>query len=405
MKKTILAVLSLSLVVLGTTAQDLEIGGSLRSRTSFGWETGQVHETRQILSLNLDYRGQDGYLHASPYATIDPRINPTDGLVNAPDLGVREAYIDLFFPSLDLRFGKQAIFWGQAEGAFITDMVSPQDLGSFILADFDEIRIGVPAIKALLYTGPLTFEAVWVQRFIPTVLPASGSLWRTNSMPNLGSAVVPSANLENSEIFGRVSFFSPLLTFDLMGGYAWDDLPAAQGSPASPTLMYHRSPMAGAVASTSLGPFVVRGEGAVAFDKHYTSLVPGMPPSLIPRTHQLIQGLGGLDWTLAGFNMSAQYLVQHIVDFQNNLMNQRETTHTGTFRVSHNFLDDRLSASIFAYLGFDPLDSLIRPKVSYSLEDGLEAAFSTDLFIGDTAGRFGAYADRSQGTFSLRWSF
>jgi len=395
MKKFLSLLFLAGFVSLGLSAQGLEVGGELRSRTSFGWQSGDLHETRQSFSLNLDYWGQDAYFHVSPYATIDPRLVPTDGLVNAPDLGVREAYLDLYFSALDLRIGKQAVFWGQAEGAFITDLVSPQDLSSFILADFDEIRIGVPAVKASLYTGPLTWEVVWVQRFVPSVLPGAGSLWRTSTMPTLSSAVVPSASLENSEVFGRVSLFTSAITVDLMGGYAWDDLPTATGNPTSPTLSYHRSPMVGTVISSTLGPFVVRSEGAIIFDKHYSERVAGLPPSLVANTANSYQGLVGLDWSLGGFNLSTQYLFQYLT----------EPTHTATFRVNRTFLDDRLTTSVFTYLGFDPLDSLIRPEVKYSIEDGLEVAFGADIFVGEDDGRFGTYEDRSQGTVSLRWNF
>ena len=44
------------------------------------------------------------------------------------ELGLREAYMDLYFDNFDLRIGKQQIIYGKAEGVFITDVVSPKDL-------------------------------------------------------------------------------------------------------------------------------------------------------------------------------------------------------------------------------------------------------------------------------------
>jgi len=382
-------------------AQGLELSGLLRSQHAAGVTSGDFHEMRESLMLNLDYWGDNGTLHVSPYLHVDPLAVPGD----TPEWGVREAYIDLFWDHLDLRIGKQAVFWGQAEGAFITDVVSPQNLGYFILADFEEIRLGVPAVKATAYAGPLTLEAVWIQKFIPSILPEAGSVWRTAAMPDLSAAVLPEATLENSEVFLRASLFGPRMTLELVGGWGWEDLPVAEGSPLAPDLGYHRSFLAGGILSTTLGPLGIRAEGSVTLDKHYSLLQPGMPPALVVESRPFIQTLAGLDGSLGDHAVSVQYLFQYIADYDENLLNQKETVHTVTLRVQRNFLDDRLTASLFGYVGLDPLDSLLRPEVSFWIEDGLAVSAGADVFLGEEDGRFGVYRDRSQITAAVRWYF
>ena len=46
---------------------------------------------------------------------------------------LREMYIDFFTKKMDIRIGKQQIIWGQADGVFITDVVTPKDLSEFLL--------------------------------------------------------------------------------------------------------------------------------------------------------------------------------------------------------------------------------------------------------------------------------
>lgn len=93
------------------------------------------------------------------------------------NLRLRELYLDLYFNNFDLRIGKQQIVWGKADGAFITDLVSPLNLTEFLLPDFDEIRIGVNAVKFDYYLGNNTFEIIWLPNFTPAEKPGDGSIW------------------------------------------------------------------------------------------------------------------------------------------------------------------------------------------------------------------------------------
>jgi Protein of unknown function (DUF1302) len=401
MKKTVIILLIIMAAVSMAGAQDLEISGMLRSQLAMGVESGDFHEIKETLKMDLEYWGDMGFLHVSPYLNVNPLTLAGD----QTEWGIREAYIDLYGEFLDLRIGKQAVFWGQAEGAFITDIVSPQNLSSFILADFEEIRLGIPAIKVTAYAGPLTLEAIWVQKFIPSILPGTDSVWRTSLMPNLSGAALPEATLKNSEIFVRASFFGSRLTFELVGGYNWDDHPVAEGSPSAPNLVYHRSILTGGILSTTLGSLGIRAEGSVTLDKTFSLLQLGAPPVLITQKHHFIQGLIGVDGNFEEYSLSAQYLLQYITDFDSALVNQKEMVHTATLRIQRKFLDERLTATLFGYAGFEPLNSLIRPEVSYWIEDGLKVSAGADIFLGEEGGRFGMYTDKSQITTSLHWYF
>jgi len=405
MKKYLLSLLIILAAASLLSAQELEINGLLGSHQALGVEKGDFHELRETLNLKLEYWGEQGNLHVSPYFNIDPLTAAGEW----SELGVREMYIDLIGNFLDLRIGKQAVFWGQAEGAFITDVVSPQNLSSFILADFEEIRIGIPAVKATAYFGPFTVETLWIQKFIPTILPGTDSPWRTELMPDLSGdlsgVILPEANLENSEVFARASYFGSLMTVEIMGGYSWNDLPVAEGVPMNPDLVYHRSVITGGNISTTVGPVGVRAEGAVTLNKPYSSFQPEISPVLVTENHHLIQGLIGLDGTLYDFNFSVQYILNYINNYNPALVNQKEILHTATLRIQRKFLDDRLTASFLSYLGFDPLDSLIRPEVSFWIEDGLKVSAGADIFLGEPEGKFGIYEGKSQITASLQWYF
>src|SRR6056297_466211 len=257
-------------------AKEIDFTGMLRSYTGARLSEGDVPITEQTADIKVEGWGEDTHIMLNPYAYI--------GADGEPEIGMREAYLDLYFPSMDIRVGKQAIVWGEAEGAFITDIVSPQDLRSFILADFTEIRMGVPAVKVDYFTGPLTFEAVWLPRFVPTAQPDADSIWSTEKMKLMNNPDLPSDDLENSECFGKISYFGAAFNGELMAGYAWDDNPVLEGgSPAAPDTFppraYHeRYTLVGGSFSTTVGSVILRSEAAAYLDRAFTDLEnPGTP--------------------------------------------------------------------------------------------------------------------------------
>jgi hypothetical protein len=398
MKRTAAVIAALALILPAFLyAGDIELTGMLRSYTGSRFSEADTPVAEQTVDLSLQGWGDKTQILINPYAYVG-----ADGEVDA---GVREAYIDLFLPSLDIRVGKQAVVWGEAEGAFITDIVSPQDLRSFILADFREVRMGVAAVKADYYAGAFTFETVWLPRFVPTSQPESDSIWHTDAMPVIPDDQIPDAGLENSEVFGKVSYFGSALNAEVMAGYAWDDLPVLTGSAPTPDVEYERLTVVGGSFSTTLGPLVLRSEAAAYLDRTFTRVeLPGTLPTLGTAEHHQLHALGGLDWSMAGIDFSSQYIVQYINDWDESLMAD-EYDQTVTFRMRDSFLSDTLTLEFFGYFGIDPTDALLRPSVTWSIEDGVELETGAELFIGDDEGSFGQYADNSLAYVSLRWYF
>ncbi len=402
----------LSALPVTLTAKDLELNGMLRSYTglTLNLASPEILKNEQTLDISLSGWGDMTRIVVNPYTYIDTDLTP--------DIGIREAYIDLFLPDLDIRIGKQAIIWGEAEGAFITDIVSPQNMSSYILADFKEIRMGIPALRADYYTGPLTIEGVWIPAFVPAVKPAPDSLWAVQ--PDMswippGMTVTPLAQpaeidttLKNSEIFAKVSYFGSLFNAELMAGSAWDDFPVfvidrstAPNITAAPT--YERYTILGGSLSAAIGSVIVRSEAAAYIDRSFNTSNPTVSRGI--EQHNQLQALVGADWILFGARMSAQYIVQYIDGYNTYMLNSEEFTQTATFLVQDTFFSDTLTARFFGYIGLDPFDALIRPSLTWSIEDGTAITAGAEIFLGDDAGRFGQFSENSIGYVSLNWFF
>jgi len=142
--KIVLITLLVAILSLPAMAQfgndNIRFNGFVRNYTGvLTNETGDLSILQNAFNLNFSSRSDKVAFKVNPYL-----YHYTDRDL---ELGLREAYMDMYFNKFDLRIGKQQIIWGKAEGVFITDVVAPKDLREFLLPDFDEIRMGINALK------------------------------------------------------------------------------------------------------------------------------------------------------------------------------------------------------------------------------------------------------------------
>ena len=407
--KKITAIAGLLLLAQMGYSQSSEIHGYVRNYTGALLEEGGDYSIIQnTLDLDIEKTGMDMGFKANPYVYhyTNERL----------DYGLREAYIDLYFNSMDIRVGKQQIIWGKADGVFITDVVSPKDLREFLLPEFEEIRMGITSLKLDYYMGNHTLELVWVPEFVPTQYPDRESIWFPNMIPdfahidNSQKDVEPS--LENSEIFAKYSLLSSTFDLELMGGYMWDDDPAMHMErfmdPQTQMLdslvihpQHHRISLAGGSFSTEIEGFVIRGEGAFYDDKYFIVNDLSNPDGTITKdyAHYLL----GVDFIVGSANVSTQFIQETVFDHEDN-MQQEEITNTMTFLVKDDFFNNKLTLEFFMYYGFENQDALIRPKATYEVARGVNLITGANLFTG-TEGRFGQYNQNDMVYFKLKYDF
>ena len=319
---------------------------------------------------------------------------------------LREAYLDLYLGNFDLRVGKQQIVWGKADGVFITDIVSPKNLFQFLLPEFDEIRIGVEGAKFDYYIGNNTLEVVWLPVFTPTEYADPNSVWALQqSFPitpifNYSNSKV-NASLENSELFAKYSALTSLVDFEIMGGYMWDDDPT-MFSTFSPngfggmnlviTPEHKRLSIAGGSFSTTIGPFVIRGEGAYYVGKYFNTTNPAVNQGVIKKDY--IHYMIGTDFNLLDINFSAQFIQKIILDYKDVIAStplfNGETSNMMTFLARYSILNETLNLELFSYYDFEFDDALIRPRMLYDFSDSINLQFGANIFTG-TEGQFGQY--------------
>lgn len=333
------------------------------------------------------------------------------------DLGIREAYLDIYLKNLDIRIGKQQIIWGKADGVFISDVISPKDLREFLLPEFDEIRMGITAVKLNYHQGKNTLEAVWSPVFTPTQTPQSNSIWAPKMIFPIAptwdystSTIAPS--LENGEVFFRYSRMSSAIDFELVAASTYYDDPVLHfKKQIDPNTMqmsglivrpeYHRVGLLGGSFSLPLGALVLRSEGAYTKGRYFQTSDPLHTDAAIEK--EFVQYMAGIDYTLYGVKLSGQFIQERILDYEIGMIND-EVENLLTFLAKKDFFREKLWVELFSYVGLNNQDVLIRPKLSYNFADGFDIQFGANLFLGEQ-GRFGQYNNNDMLYTKIKYSF
>ena len=176
-----------------------------------------------------------------------------------------------------------------------------------------------------------------------------------------------------------------------MAGYVWDDDPTMhirktmdpqtmQLTGLTVTPQYHRLGIGGGSFSSTLGPFVVRGEGAWYAGKYFNIADPEVTDAVVKKDY--LHYLIGVDYTLWDIKLSGQFIQQAILEYDE-AIEQDEFDNTATFLARRDFLRETLTLELFTYVGLNNNDALIRPRIYYDLADGLEILLGANLFLGD----------------------
>lgn len=393
---------------------ELKVNGFVRNYTGVLFDQGDFNMVENTLELTLKYQRKKTTLVATPFVY---QYTEQDMY-----LGIRELYLDFYAEKVDIRIGKQQIIWGQADGVFITDIVSPKNLTEFLLRDFNEIRMGVTALKLNYYPSPdHTLEFVWMPEFTASIAPKEGSIWR----PVLNYPAPPiidetqkeiTPSIKNSEVFIRYSLSKSEIDLQVIGGYTWDDDPVLHVNkqfvvdPITNELIlssilvapkHHRLGLIGANFSTEKKGFIIRGEGAFYTGKYFQTIAPTATDALTKKDY--VNYVVGLDKSFGEWKISGQFVQKIILDYDAEI-NEEETTNMATFLMTKTLMRETVRLELFSYIGLNDSDAFVRPRAYYFPTDGTSIEIGVNIFIGDT-GTFGQYNKNDMIYTKLKYNF
>ena len=410
-KVIVLSILLLSTLVVQAQKKEpvLEVDGFVRNYTGVLFNSGDFSIVQNTVDLTLKHKREKVSFSANPFYYQYPGKDDY--------FDFRELYMDVYSNKLDLRIGKQQIIWGQADGVFVTDIVSPLNLTEFLLWDFNEIRQGVTAVKMKYYPHKdHDLEIVWIPVFTPTILPDENSIWRPSqefaAPPTFDySKVKIPSNIENGELFLRYSLSKSVIDLHLIGAYTWDDAQSMHVQKQIDSTMsltgiiitpsHHRLMMGGGNFSSTIGGFILRGEAAYYYGKYFQTTDPTVNDALVQKNY--LNYIVGLDKTIGDWKISSQF-IQKIIFEYNDLMTNDKEDNLMTIMVNRTLFREQLRLELFSYIGLNNGDALVRIRGYYFPHDGMSIELGTNIFVGDK-GTFGQYNNNDMVYARVKYSF
>ncbi len=336
------------------------------------------------------------------------------------DFDLREGYLDVRFPTLDFRLGRQIITWGVGDLIFITDVFPKNRVALISGLPLEYLKKGSDAINATVHWGGRSLQFVAIPRFEADTIPEAGGRLRFNDPRAAIEARrtnEPSQTIENVEaalrLFGNVNGWD--LSLSAYRGFfrtpAGQIEPGAQpgGHPIPSAIRFFFPPLHvyGASTQGAIGSGVLSLEAGYYDSRQDRS---GRDPAVENSSIRLLTGYQRE--VIPDLTLSGQYYVQIMEDHAEFLrtrppgMPRRpRARHVLTLRLTRLLLHQTLKLTLFVLGSPNERDFYLNPEVKYNVTDAVWVALGIHLFGGPRATEFGQFKENSNLYFVARYAF
>ncbi len=333
------------------------------------------------------------------------------------DAQIREALLGVSFDTFDLQLGWQQVVWEVTDRLQLLDIVNPLDLHTFVLKDFDLIRIPLWMVNFKYYfTFDYSLQILIIPDMSFTELAETGSEWAFNVerpsgiQPIIHDADEPDINLENSRYGLRFKGLAGGWDFTLNYLYTWDHLPVQKKTldltdgTLTVTPEYERMHLIGGSMVNVLWDTVVRAEVAAYLDGCYN--VDDITVSdMVVQKDSLNYALA-FERDLFDITWLAQGAQRVILDYDDAISDEQIST-TLTLRGSKHLNDEEtIELTVTGIYRVHDEDYALRSKIEYDLTDSWRLTGGIDLFGGgDDYSFFGQFDENDRLYAEVRYSF
>ena len=298
---------------------------------------------------------------------------------------------------VDWRIGQQRISWGRADAVNPTDFFTPHDYTVYLPLEEDQ-RLSVPAVRADVQVNDNdVLSLVGQPGFIPSRLPQS-----TQNPPQIDDHSA-TGGWHSAQWGARYNSTGANLDWALCGyrGYASLPLLSFAGINVNGPVFDQAEPKiwgAGGDLAHNFGSFGFRAELAYVRPDH----TPGQQ-----NVYPFYFLVTGIDHSVEDWNFNVQWVVHHTTGFidpmagnnpaaqaaatQNAILygQLRPTEYGLTARVAVNWLNSTLQTELLTYFNFNPNNYLLRPLLTYAIDDQDKILFGGEFYSGPDASFFG----------------
>lgn len=326
---------------------------------------------------------------------------------------VRELYWQKSLSNFDFRIGRQINAWGRADKINPTDLLSVKNM-KLLTADDEEQRLGLFSTMLTYHLESSKIIALWQPEWRLPVYPmrATKGIQIHEQLPNnTGQQFGFKWDYSGEGFDGSFSYFNGISkTPDIKMSETLVSTPSS----INVDLLYHKIQMFGGDFAFNAGSTALRGE--IAYTKTQDS--KGDDPWI--QNPQLLAVLGADRLIIENFNLNLQFLYKHIehfsqfqdpqlqslIDTENRISQQQFENDWGwSLRPSYKLLNESLELETSILHWEKNRESVIRPKITYSLNDHTKLMVGGEFYHGPASSLFGSLKDLSGGFMEWRYYF
>lgn len=318
------------------------------------------------------------------------------------DLELSEFFLDHYVGDAFVRFGKQQIVWGQADGLRVLDVLNPLSYREFILPDIEHRRIPLWSALVEFPLDNWTAQLVWVPDATATESTLPGATY--SLIPDINENGRLHANrpesLKDSDFGVKLSSFQD--GWDLSLNYLYhtidDPLIRIDTSLQQVRADYNRSHLFGGTASKPFGDVTFRSEVGVESKKRFWDSMTGQTTDT-----QIGSYVIGLDYSgLSDWFISSQFFQTYHFHSTGDAGPSNEQI---TLLIRHEAMNNTLMLEALSIYDLDNEDSLIQLEAEYTASTNVVLRVGADLFFGDRSGTFGRFREESRLVTGFTLSF
>jgi len=319
------------------------------------------------------------------------------------------------------KLGQQIVVWGEADGAVVTDVISPRDFTESVFTRIEDARLGQMLIKADRYTD----SGQWTLLLNPDPQVniyaepgheyAAPPLTGTFENNNIGIEIIPEAkpshSLEDTEIGGRWKKTFGKSDLSIMAATTLNNSPVleSRGISLQENIIlrpvYPRYTMIGAAANRALGNFLFKGELACKLGRRFNHINLLADHGLVEKN--VVDAALGLDYDANGaWQATVEISEQHILNWDSAICFVRRDETGLYFNWSKDFLNQTLNTQYTWYFQIKDSDSMHRFETTYDINDQWKLKFGVTLFdIRHQTSQLGVFKDRHRIAAQVEVSF
>ncbi len=376
-------------------------------------------ELKAVMTRNVKFKlGGRGWYD---FAYLATDFYPEDVKADlATELALRDAYMDIELPKVDIRIGHQQIVWGEALGRFFADVVNPKDLREFFLPDFDDVRIPIWALDLRYHFAPNAVLELVVSPdlTVDQLAPPGADFAFFIPPPPAGFQQVllsddkPESDFKSWNAGARITYL--VKGWDLSWLYYTSPAHAPtlfktigpDPSSGAPTIFlqpeHRRVHHLGMTFTKDIASSVLRGEFVYTLGGYFNAEDITVNQGVVQRGN--LNYVLGFDASLGGkVDMNAEF--QQSVIFGSDNLADPSVNSWIFLRFETGFFDEKLVPELIFIVGLNEGDTQVSPRLHYNVTRGVTLTWGADIFNGPLDTLYGEFRDASRIFMNTRWRF